>query len=110
MIDRPENVATPPAVATVVVPESVPGPPVAGVPCAIATVIDADAPGTALPKESRMATVGGRAHAAPAAPPPGWVVKPSFVAAAGLMVAGWVADVKPAAESVMVGVPATVSP
>ena len=106
-IAQPAKVSTPDVAASgLVVQVSVPAlglVPIASVMLALLDV-------TVLPPASCTDTTGWVANAVAPVPPPGWVVKPSFVAAAGLIVAGWVADVKPPAESVMVGVPATVSP
>src|SRR5512132_1618786 len=78
-MDRLENVATPAAAATVVVPDS--GPPPGLVP--IATVTLAVELVTVLPKASCTVTAGE--IDAPAVVWVGWVVKASLDAAAGLM-------------------------
>src|SRR5512140_474438 len=83
-MDRLENVATPLAAATVVVPDSVPPPGL--VP--IATVMAAVELVTVLSKASRTVTCSAGEIAMPATAFVGWTVKASLEAAAGLMLNG----------------------
>src|SRR5262245_132265 len=80
-MDRLENVATPLAAATVVVPDSVPPPGL--VP--IATVMFAAEPVTVLSNASCTDTCTAGLIAAPAISVVGCTVKASLVAAAGVM-------------------------
>src|SRR5262245_28594316 len=80
-MDRLENVATPPAADTVVVPDSVPPPGLAP----IATVIPAVELVTALPNASCTATCTTGEMLTPAFSSVGCAVKASWFAAAGLM-------------------------
>src|SRR6185436_6011545 len=80
-MDRLENVATPLAAATVVVPDSVPPPGL--VP--IATVMFAVEVVTVLPNASCTATCTDGEIAAPAVAVVGCTVKPTWAAAAAVM-------------------------
>ena len=46
----------------------------------MARLIEAEEPVTVLPYASSTAALGWVAHEAPLAPPPGWVLNPSWVA------------------------------
>jgi hypothetical protein len=95
-MDNPLNVATPFTADTVLVPLSVPGPPLLGVPVAIATVMDAELVVTVFPPASCTVTTGCVVHAVPPVPPPGWVVNANCAAAPTVMLkALLVADVSP---------------
>src|SRR5689334_10647760 len=81
-MDRLENVATPPLVVTLVVPDSVPPPGL--VP--IATVMDVGlAVVTVLPNWSCTATCTAGLIATPAVAAEGWTANPTLVAAAAVM-------------------------
>jgi hypothetical protein len=109
LIDNPVNVATPLDADTVLVPLSVPGPPLLGVPLAMATVMDAELLVTVLPYWSSTATAGCVGQAIPPVPPPGCWLNASLLADPGLTVSCCVALVSPLLAAVMVGVPALVS-
>src|SRR3954466_13505654 len=98
-MERLENVATPAAADTVVVPDSVPPPglvPIATVMLAVELV-------TVLPNASCTATCTAGAMATPAVALVGWTMKASLEAAAGLMLnADDVAPVSPPEVAVSV--------
>src|SRR5689334_9058618 len=98
-MDRLENVATPLTAATVVVPESVPPPGL----LPMATVTLAVELGTVLPNASCTATCTDGEIAAPAMAVVGCTVKPTWDAAAAVMLnAAEVAPVSPEAAAVRV--------
>src|SRR3954467_9929011 len=98
-MDRLENVATPPAAATVSVPDSVPLPGL--VP--MATVMLAAELVTVLLNASCTVTCTAGAMDTPATALAGWTVNATLVAAAGLMLnADDVAPVNPAEAAVSV--------
>ena len=99
MILQPAKEATPPvAPSGLVVQASVPP---GLVP--MARVMELVAEVTTLPDWSSTLTPGWVVQVAPSAPPPGWVVKASWVAAPGVMVkAELVAPVSPVAAAVSV--------
>src|SRR5262245_823982 len=98
-MERLENVATPADATTVVVPESVPPPGL--VP--IATVMQAVGPVRMLPNATCTATCTAGQIAAPAITVVGCTVKPTWDAAAGVMLNGSdVAPVSPAEAPVSV--------
>ena len=83
--DRPANVATPFTAATVTVPDSVPGPPVGGVPLVIASVTGDVSEVTVLPSASCTVTFGCVANATPPVELLGCWVKASFAGVPALM-------------------------
>ena len=105
-MDKPLKVATPPLALRGFVPLSVPGPPGAGVPAVIASVMEAVLD-TVLPNWSCTVTAGCVNQAVPPVPPPGWVVKASLLAAPAISVR--LPKLLPVEPSVEVVMPATVA-